>query len=153
MLSEVIQVQKDKGHIFLFCLFVLFCFVFPFLNYCAGGVHYGSYKSSYNIPNVSYLNSSPPLFSLILASPYAWNSFNRSHFSIYIHVYTVFAPYSPSYILSPHPLSSHWYQPPRQDLFCPPVLQFKKNDIFVCLRQLYREFLCDISMYICIYVL
>jgi hypothetical protein len=26
----------------------------------------------------------------------------------------------------------------------------EKNDIFICLRQLYREFPCDISMYICI---
>jgi hypothetical protein len=26
----------------------------------------------------------------------------------------------------------------------------KKNDIFVCLRQIYREFPCDIFMYICI---
>jgi hypothetical protein len=43
-------------------------------------------------------------------------------------MYTVFAPYSPSYILSPSPLPSHWYQSPRQDLFCPPVLQFCKRE-------------------------
>jgi hypothetical protein len=36
-------------------------------------------------------------------------SFNRVYFSIYIHVCTVFAPYSLFYTLSPpHPLS-HWY--------------------------------------------
>jgi hypothetical protein len=37
----------------------------------------------------------------------------------------------------PHTLTSHWYQPSRQNLFCPSVLWFckrKKNDIFVCLR-------------------
>jgi hypothetical protein len=36
-------------------------------------------------------------------SPHSWNSFNSSHFSIYINVYTIFAPYSPSYTLSPNP--------------------------------------------------
>jgi hypothetical protein len=34
-------------------------------------------------------------------SPGSWNSFNRCHFCIYMHVYTFFAPYSPSYLLSP----------------------------------------------------
>jgi hypothetical protein len=38
-----------------------------------------------------------------------WNSFNRSHFCKYIHVYTVFAPHSPSYTLSSH-------SPPTQSL-------------------------------------
>jgi hypothetical protein len=28
--------------------------------------------------------------------PYSRNSFNRSHFSIHIHVYRIFLPYSPS---------------------------------------------------------
>jgi hypothetical protein len=42
--------------------------------------------------------------------PHSWNSFNKSHFSIYIHVYTVFAPHSPSFTLFPHPPPSHWYQ-------------------------------------------
>jgi hypothetical protein len=40
-----------------------------------------------------------PLSPLI--SSHSWNNFNRSHFSIYIHVYTLYAPYSPSYTLSP----------------------------------------------------
>jgi hypothetical protein len=40
---------------------------------------------------------------------------------------------------------------PRQDLFHLPVLRFYiKKDIFVCLWELYREFHCDISMYMCI---
>jgi hypothetical protein len=29
--------------------------------------------------------------------PHSWNSFNRSHFSIYISEYRIFLPYSPSY--------------------------------------------------------
>jgi hypothetical protein len=57
-------------------------------------------------------------------------------------VYIVFAPYSPSYMHSPHP-SPHWYQPLRQNLFCPPVLQFclKKNDSFVLNCFFYQLFL------------
>jgi hypothetical protein len=56
------------------------------------------------------------ILSIILPfphSPYSWNSFNRSHFFIYIHVYTILAPYSSSYSLSSHPPPSHWYHPPR----------------------------------------
>jgi hypothetical protein len=52
----------------------------------------------------------PSIILLFPPSPHSWNSFNRSHSSIYIHVYTVFAPYSPSFTLSPPPLPSHWYQ-------------------------------------------
>jgi hypothetical protein len=67
------------------------------------GAHCGIYKGSYNILNISYLNSSPPSFSFIPSSIHSWNSFSRSHFSIYIHVYTVCAPYSPYYTFSSHP--------------------------------------------------
>jgi hypothetical protein len=35
--------------------------------------------------------------SLSSRPPNSWNSFNRYHFCIYIHVYTLFASYSPSY--------------------------------------------------------
>jgi hypothetical protein len=68
--------------------------------------------------------------------PCSRNSFNRYHFSFYIHVYTVFALYLPSYTLSlppPPPIGTN----SRQDLFCPPVLWFckrKTKDIFVYLR-------------------
>jgi hypothetical protein len=67
--------------------------------------------------------------------PHSWNSFNRSHFCIYIHMDTVFAPYSLSHTLFPPPPWSHWYQFLSQDLFCP-LFNFvkEKNDIFVCLR-------------------
>jgi hypothetical protein len=67
------------------------------------GVHCSIYKSSYNIPNISYLNSPPSSFYFTFPPSTSWNSFNRSHFSIYTHMCTVFAPYSTSYILSPHP--------------------------------------------------
>jgi hypothetical protein len=43
----------------------------------------------------------PPSFSFIPHLPHSWNSFNRSHFSIFIYEY-IFPPYSPSYALSLH---------------------------------------------------
>jgi hypothetical protein len=70
------------------------------------GVHCGIYKGPYNASNISYLNStSPPLYP---AAPDSWDSFNRYHFCIHIHVYTLFAPYSSSYPLPPP--CSHWCQ-------------------------------------------
>jgi hypothetical protein len=42
-------------------------------------------------------------------------------------MYTIFIAYSPTYTLPLHSTPSHWYQSPRQDLFCPPVLQFCKK--------------------------
>jgi hypothetical protein len=60
-----------------------------FFYCCPGlGVHCGIYKYSYNISNISYLNSPPPSFSLI-PSHHSWNRFNMYHFSIFIHLYTV----------------------------------------------------------------
>jgi hypothetical protein len=78
---------------------------------CWMSVHCGIYKSSYYISNIIYLNSPPPPFSFILLSPHSWNSFNRYHFSIYIHVYTVFAVYSPSFTISPPLLPFHLDNP------------------------------------------
>jgi hypothetical protein len=85
------------------CLFV------P-IFYCCARDTGGIYNSSYSISNISYLNS--PLHHSPLSPPshHSWNSFNRPHFSIYIHLYIVFAPYSSSYTLSPHPPHSHWYK-------------------------------------------
>jgi hypothetical protein len=89
-----------------------------------------------------YLNSLPPSFSLIPPI-----SGIVSTVLIYTHVHTVFAPYSPSYTLSPHPPPFYQYQPPTHRT-CSALLFSKfvkeKNDTFVCLRQLYREFPFDI---------
>jgi hypothetical protein len=77
----------------------------------------------------------PPIVLLYPSSHYSLNSFNMSHFSIFIHVYIIFLQYSASFTLSLYPLSSHWYQPPKQDLFYLPVPHFwKKKCVFVCLR-------------------
>jgi hypothetical protein len=46
---------------------------------------------------------------LTLSSPHSWYSSTHIIFVIYIHVYTVFAPYSPSHALSPPPLLSHFH--------------------------------------------
>jgi hypothetical protein len=35
-----------------------------------GGVHCGIYKSSYNVSNISYLNSPPPLLSFFPSPPF-----------------------------------------------------------------------------------
>jgi hypothetical protein len=70
----------------------------------------------------------PPLSS----SLHSWNSFNRCHFSIFIHVYIIFPPYSP-----PTPFPFLFPPPtgvptPRQDLLYLPVLHFwKKAFLFV----------------------
>jgi hypothetical protein len=50
------------------------------------GVYCGIYKGSYNISTTSYWNLPPPLFSFSHMH-HSWNSFNRSHFSNYKHVY------------------------------------------------------------------
>jgi hypothetical protein len=70
------------------------------------------------------------------------NSFNRGHFPTYIHVYTVFAPYSPSYTLSPLPSSSRWYwQPPTPCRICSSLLFSNfvkewKNQLYFCLFKI-----------------
>jgi hypothetical protein len=56
------------------------------------------HKSSYN---KSWLSSPHPSFSFV-PLPLSWNSFNRYHVCIYIHVYTLFALYSSS-----HPFPLH----------------------------------------------
>jgi hypothetical protein len=69
--------------------------------------------------------------------PHSWNNFSRSYFSIYIHVYKVFVPYSPSHTFSPILPPSHWYLPHQTEPvlpFCSLILwEQQQNDIFVCL--------------------
>jgi hypothetical protein len=71
-----------------------------------GGACCGIYKDSYNVSTISYLNSPLPG----LSSTDSWNSFNRYHFCICMHVYTFFALYSLSYSFSWPPPLSHWCQ-------------------------------------------
>jgi hypothetical protein len=74
-------------------------FIYFFLLLCWIGVHCDIYKSSYNVSNMSYLNSSLHR-SLVCSFPHSWNCFNRYHFSIYVHVCPVIALYSASHTLS-----------------------------------------------------
>jgi hypothetical protein len=108
------------------------------------------FKTWFNIYNISYLNS-PLHHSYLCPFPHSWNSFNRSHFSIYTHVYTVFAPRSPSYTLSPPSTPSHWYQSPRQDLFCPPVLCFVKEKNFFGLFRIATQGVSLWHLCMCMY--
>jgi hypothetical protein len=94
---------------------------FFFLLLCWVGIRCGIYKSSYNISNVSFLNSHLVLLYIIPLFLHSWNSFNRYYFSIYIHVYTDFAIYSPSHTISPPTSSFHWFQPPKV-LMCSTLL-------------------------------
>jgi hypothetical protein len=69
---------------------------------CSGGTLWHLQKfSQYN----KYIILEVTLFILLLypLSPNSWNSFNRCHFSSYIHVYTLFLPYPTSYTFSSHP--------------------------------------------------
>jgi hypothetical protein len=104
------------------------------------GVHCDLYQSSYNIPS----------FSFIPFSPHSWNSFCRSHFSVFIYEHIIFLLHS----LSLHPFLVSALLPlvstPRQELFSPFCFLFLKKVIFVCLRYPYREFHYGISI---IYVL
>jgi hypothetical protein len=80
------------------------------------------------ISNISYLNLPPPSLSFIPPYPHSWNSFKRSHFSIYIHVHSIcilFTLLHPFPTSSPLPLLS--IPPPILDLFCPPALWFSKR--------------------------
>jgi hypothetical protein len=85
------------------------------------------------------LNSPPPSSSFVSFSPCSLNSFDRSHFSIFIREYIIFPLHSLSHTLSLHPLSYHCTNLQTEPLLPSCSLLLKKS-IFVCLRQLYRDF-------------
>jgi hypothetical protein len=89
-----------------------------FLLLCWVGVHCGIYKRSYNISNISYLNTPPPHINLLYApSPNSWNSFNRSHFP-FSHMCTQYLHHSHPTTPFPHLLPLPLVPiPPKQDLF------------------------------------
>jgi hypothetical protein len=76
-----------------------------------------------------------------------------------MHVYTVFATYSPTHALSLLPSPSHWYQPPGRtySVFCPPILWFciwKKKKQHFCLLRIVtqRVSLWHFHIYVYIYI-
>jgi hypothetical protein len=123
----------DIGHLFLMCannFIISYLFLnFFLLFFVLSGVHCGIHKRSYNISNIPCLNSPTPLS---LPPPHFWNSFKRSHFSIYMHVRTAFSLYLPP-IQFPHFLPPLTGIPP-QALPLSDFVQRKINDIFVCFR-------------------
>jgi hypothetical protein len=76
---------------------------------------------------LEFICSTTPLYH---ALPDSRNSYNRYHYCIYMHVYTFFASYSPSYLLSllPSPFTLMPTLPPEQDLFQSPVLWFCRKE-------------------------
>jgi hypothetical protein len=108
--------------------------------------------------NISHLNSPTLPFSFISHCPTP-EIVSTDIISIYILVCTLFALYSPSFIISPTPPPSTGANPLRQDLFHHPVLQCcirkeeeeEENDIFGYLRYIHREFLVAFPC-VCIFI-
>jgi hypothetical protein len=92
-------------HITLRLTTSIYFYIFYFLIVVLG-LECGIHRSSYNISNLSFLISPLPLFPVITLLPFH-EYLQQVSFSINIHVYSVFASYSPSCILSLPPPLSH----------------------------------------------
>jgi hypothetical protein len=81
-----------------------------------------------------YHNWIHPLHHLLYSpSSHSWNSFNKCHFSTFIHVYIIFPNHSPFHTLFLYPPLSHWYQIPDRTCFtflCSPFLK-KGNFVYL----------------------
>jgi hypothetical protein len=97
--------------------------IFFFIVGLGGGILW-HLQNSYNVLNISDLNS--PAHCSPLSSPWlhSWNSLKRHIFYTYIHVNTMFAVYSPSYLFPCHlppPTGTILTPHPGKDLFCPQI--------------------------------
>jgi hypothetical protein len=78
-----------------------------FFYCCAGWGYIVGFSKVFIVCQIYHTEIHPFHHSLLPPPQHSWNSFNRYHFFIYIHVCTVFALYSPSHSLSPPPPLSH----------------------------------------------
>jgi hypothetical protein len=140
--------QKFNKNILSFCFFLNFWpasliflssfFKFYFIVIWVG-VHCGFYKGSYNILNMSYLNSLPPPFFFI-PNPHSWNSFNRYLFlllQLCIHSVCIIFTFLHNILTSSPPTSINATSPGRTCsalLFSDYAKERKRNDIFAYLR-------------------
>jgi hypothetical protein len=119
--------QGAKPELFLFC-FILWCWVQPPALHIPGKcsttelspqpyflklLYWGTLWHLQNLIQYIIAEFTPSIILLYPPSFHSWNSFNRSHFSTYIHVYRIFPTYLPCYLLSLYPFSFHWYPLPR----------------------------------------
>jgi hypothetical protein len=99
-------------------LLLLFCnLFFPFflLLLCCGYIV--AFTKALRIYQMYHIWIHPLHHSPLSLLPPFLDSFNKTHFSIYIHVYTIFVLYLPSYRLSPHSPHPTGTNPLRQYLF------------------------------------
>jgi hypothetical protein len=119
---------KRVKEMWLFLSDSYYLFIFIVLGYIVGFTKVLTIYQVYH----SWIH---PLHLSPLSPPHPWNSFNRSHFSIYIHVCTVFGLYSSLYTLCPHPPPP---TVPTPDTIFSALLFSdyvkEKHDIFVCLK-------------------
>jgi hypothetical protein len=109
----------EKQIYFWICLNFFYC--------CSGWRYIVAFTKVLTMYQIYYTWIHPPLLSYISPPLISCNSFNRYHFCIYIHVYTLFATYSPSYHFSPPPPHFHWCKmhPPKAEPV-PLILLFSK---------------------------
>jgi hypothetical protein len=93
-----------------------------------------AFSRVFTMYQICYIWIHPFHHSPLSPSPDFWNPFNRYHFCIYIHVYTLFALHSSSYFLS----LSHDLPPPTDANQCPSS-QAGSNYLFICLNDLQYE--------------
>jgi hypothetical protein len=99
-------------------------FVFLFLLLCCLRVHCDIHKSSYNISNISHLNSPPPTFSFISLPPFLeqFQQVSFSHLHACVHsvctIFTLPRPFRTSSLLLLVPT------PPDSTCSDPPILQY-----------------------------
>jgi hypothetical protein len=134
----------------LIMVYDLFSFIFLLL--CWVEVHCGIYKSSYNISNISYFNHPLHYFPLLPPPPIP-GTVSTGLIFLFTYMYTQYlhrinppAPF-PHFLLPPTGTNL-----PRQDLFCPPVLQFCKRNIKItCLYKISTQGVSSLYFHVYMY--